>query len=109
MKADAELHWHEWDFDCCPDDQLMACLHYEYAREALKSFPELGENVAQFRALLPKCKTWDDFSNVPPEEYTRLSREGFVAKFWWNQRIYRWVEWPESPFLKIAEIERAGF
>jgi len=28
------LDWHEWNFDAVPDDELIACCYWEFARES---------------------------------------------------------------------------
>ena len=85
-----QLAKEEWDFSACPPDQLRWCDIYEHAREnqkvikAVEHFRESGEWLESDR-------------NLFPDNHYRSMATLFFTQF---------SEFPQIPFLKIAETDR---
>jgi hypothetical protein len=50
------LDWHEWNFDAVPDDELVACCYWEYARES--AF--IRDTLREYRDWFLAGGKWDE-------------------------------------------------
>lgn len=110
MKSPQALDWREWDFECCPEEHLAACYFYEYSRAVARTFPNLGQCVAEFRAALPACHTWENFTQAVCDRHIMSdlrARRVFADYIGEITKAYTWPEWPLQPFLGISEVERS--
>ena len=98
-----ELDWREWNFVKVPDSELVACCHYEYAREsaAIRSAVKRAK-VAQV-ALgkpLPVERVHQPFIDAVNQAYALLHHTGFDMTFWLR------LPFPK-PWLDVDIDERA--
>jgi hypothetical protein len=86
----------EWDFRNVQDSEVIACFHYEFAREV----PELVARTEKLRGT-SEIRSF--------ERILELNRQfgSFSSYVLGNYRFFLWYpEWPQTPYLKIDETTR---
>ena len=98
-----ELDWREWNFVSVPDSELVACCHYEYAREsvAIRSAVKRAK-VAQVSLgkPLPVERVHQPFIDAVNQAYALLHHTGFDLSFWLRLPFHK-------PWLDVDKDERA--
>jgi hypothetical protein len=85
-----EINPAEWDFCELSEPEVLACYHYEFARET----PELVQKVAELRGATGR----DRFEELI--EFTHRFHCGSCQFFLW------YPEWPQTPYLDVNERVR---